>query len=134
MDRISLKYRLDAVLEILTEAATKGERCPTNDDVIDRLENRGIRCCLSYIPDLARRGLIRIEICGRNYRTIEILKGPHKGARTLSNGSKPHWIIDGAGHHHIRRQAERCPACGRLLPRAPPTTHDEAAHAGEGQH
>jgi hypothetical protein len=99
----TLRERLDAVMEILIEAATKGERCPMNDDILRRLEKRGIRCGESHVPNLAERGLIRIEISGRNYRTIEILQGPHKGARTLSNGDTPHLIIDRAGSRRIRR-------------------------------
>jgi hypothetical protein len=103
--------RNPAVLAILVDAAVAGERCPTIDGIEYRLEKRGLPPHAGKAaPDLARLGLIRIEISGKNYRTIEILTGPHKGKRTRGNGIRPHWIIDRVGHRRIRERLNPAPA------------------------
>jgi hypothetical protein len=62
-------------------AAVAGERCPVNGTGAVRAETLGA---------LARAGSIKIEVSGRNWRTVPILKGPHAGKTTKPDPSGGH--------------------------------------------
>lgn len=75
----------------IERAALASERCPT---VFDGLKGADTSA-------LAKAGHVRIEVCGRNWRVVEILTGPNAGARTAENPDRslrrPHLVIDAAG-------------------------------------
>jgi hypothetical protein len=60
----------------LERAALAHMRCP---------ENGTPYICIAAVHALVKRGDIRVEISGRNYRQVFILKGPNAGACTLPN-------------------------------------------------
>lgn len=83
---------INTTLALIISAARSGLRCP------------GQKVREMYSPNvgrLAREGMIRNEIFGRNYRVITILKGEHAGAHTARHSDcKPPWmIIDTRGNH-----------------------------------
>lgn len=89
------------MISILTAAAVAGDACPTHRDLENKIQsisgNARRKVSLhGLVPELARTGLIKIEVYGRNWRVIEIKQGPHAGARTMapSHGGKPYKIID----------------------------------------
>jgi hypothetical protein len=89
-----------AVLAIFEEAAVKGERCPSLNALAYLLEQRGIPHSGTGIPPmLAREGKIRIEISAKNWRVVEILRGPHRRKRTPGppGGAKPWLVVDASG-------------------------------------
>lgn len=65
----------------LERAALANMRCP---------ENRTPYINVAAVQALVKRGAIRVEISGRNYRQVFILTGPNAGACTLPN---PHGHI-----------------------------------------
>ena len=79
----------DRCFAILEAAAVKRERCPTGPE----LRVLGVSGANTGI--LAKAGRIRVEVYGKNWRVIEIMEGPHKGARTMEcpDGSKPYRIV-----------------------------------------
>ena len=83
---------LQQCFEAIERAACEGARCPENGTL-------GVHSV--YTAELARAGRIRVEISGHNWRTVEILAGPHTGKRTAPNptGSKPFLIFDRNGKH-----------------------------------
>jgi hypothetical protein len=69
------------VVDFLREVARKGERCPTSPEIGAALIRAGFQSSASYrVSVLARRGLFKVEIYGKNWRVIEIdgmrTKGP----------------------------------------------------------
>lgn len=56
---------------VLVEAARVKVRCPTNDYFSH-----------GAVAALAHAGWIRIYVYARNWRVVEIITGPHAGART----------------------------------------------------
>ena len=91
----------DALLELFGEVAARGERCPAND-------TQGIGA--SAVQILCRRGDIRIEISGRNYRQVHILKGPYAGRATAPNPrGEAVWKTIGIekSQHRLARVRER---------------------------
>jgi hypothetical protein len=60
----------------LERAALANMRCP---------ENGTPYICVASVQALVKRGDIKVEISGRNYRQVFILKGPNAGACTLPN-------------------------------------------------
>jgi len=95
--------RINAVRAILQDAAIKGERCPTADGIARLLEKR--RPGGWIVPLLARRGEIKIEVSGKNWRVVEIMTGAHAGRRTAENpdGHKPYRVIDRNGDRYLDR-------------------------------
>ena len=84
------KRRLDAAFAILVAAAVAKQRCPEN----------GTKDISSIIiGTLARAGYIRVLISDRNYRTVEIMKGPDAGASTAPapDGAYAWKVIDKNG-------------------------------------
>lgn len=73
------------VLDLLIAAAREGRRCPTSGEIYDAMLEAGAPGggWKAIVPDLARRGLIVVEVYGRNYRVVEIRQaGPYYGKRT----------------------------------------------------
>lgn len=71
----SEKYRRrQDVLDKVTLAAVKGERCPMSYE----FEKGGN----AILVELAREGLIRIRVYAKNWRTVTIMQGKHKGKST----------------------------------------------------
>jgi hypothetical protein len=67
------------MVEFLREVARKGERCPTSTEIGAALIRAGLQSSASCrVPVLARRGLFKVEIYGKNWRVIEI-----DGLRTM---------------------------------------------------
>jgi hypothetical protein len=111
---------LDESFAYLCELALAGLRCPENHkDTLVRSE---------VVRLLAEAGRVRVTISGRNWRTVEILTGPHAGKSTKRNpsGSKPHIMTDHNGVHRKggglvptpRRIKRQQPSAPRLLTRA----------------
>ncbi len=76
---------LTAVYELLVDAARKGARCPQSEEIKNFCLTRALPYASkasAITTELARTGKIRITIYGRNWRVVEILQGPHRGART----------------------------------------------------
>ena len=75
-------------IEMVTRAALEGKRCPTN-----------LELGCSVLPELAREGLFKIEVCGKNYRIVTILTGEHAGKKTAPHPhrSTPYVVIGPAG-------------------------------------
>ena len=86
-----------AVFAALEEAASRGDRCPTNDALY--------RVCGTTadpaIGLLCERGDIRIFVCGRNWRTVKILRGPHAGAMTRHRGDAVYAVNDQGGFRRL---------------------------------
>jgi hypothetical protein len=108
---------LERAFALIEEAAAKGERCPQND----QLGNYGL------VPELARRGRIKIEVFAHNWRVATILTGPHAGKHTLLHKGKspPYVVIDHNGRHgskagtHEQRMARLRAEAGVREPSAP---------------
>lgn len=90
-----LRRRAEEVFTILESAAINGRRCPLNEEI------SGGR----PLQILTRSRRIRILISGQNWRQVEILAGPHAGAKTLAEprGLAAHWIVDETGKRRIDR-------------------------------
>jgi hypothetical protein len=112
--------RLKECFALLEAAAAAGERCPMN---FDRRIGGNQAVQAGLVRMLARLGRIRVEISGRNFRTVTILEGPHAGKHTQRDQNR--WVvwkvIDKNGARTIaapqspRRQQ---PSAPRLLPGA----------------
>ncbi len=78
---------------LIVAAAIKGDRCPQCEPHGD------LRA--QAMPALYRRGMIRGEISGHNWRQVTILKGRHKGKKTAPHPhGAPTWkIVDTNGSH-----------------------------------
>lgn len=63
----------DKAFSQLEDAAAKGARCPMRE----MISGGG-----ASVSQLAREGLIFVEIYTRNFRRVTILAGPHKGKKT----------------------------------------------------
>lgn len=92
------RAELNATFDVLAAKAAAGERCPQDA----RLVTDGVKSALVVM--LALAGRIRIAISGRNYRTVEILEGPHKGKTTAPDphGRKPWKVVDTEGTRTTR--------------------------------
>jgi len=112
------RQNLDATFAVLVAKAVAGERCPQRG----RINTDGLNS--AWVVELAHAGRIRIEISGQNYRTVEILKGPHKGKTTAPDPhrSRPWKIIDQNGTRtlsgSVRSPPRKLPSAPRLLPYA----------------
>jgi len=89
----------DFVLDLLGTIAAAGDRCPTGEEIRDRLTVAGLPCTNSgtaWTTWLARAGHIRIEVFGKNWRVITILTGPHIGKKTKAapRAGAPYVVID----------------------------------------
>lgn len=85
--------RKELIFGLIVEAALSGERCPTSIDISMQhdLTNSSV-----YFSMLARDGRIRIEISGRNWRTVWICDGEHRGKSTQTPArarSRPHMVL-----------------------------------------
>lgn len=89
---------LECCFNAIVRAATEGKRCP---------ENGSFGVDSRFTTELARRGRIRVEISGRNYRTVIILLGEHAGKSTTPHpqGAKPWKVIDTRGNRRPQRLA-----------------------------
>lgn len=78
---------------MVCDAAEKRVRCPTNEEFLWAGSRH------DSVPNLARRGLVRILVYARNYRVVEILSGEHAGKSTKppAEGGRPYRIIDSGG-------------------------------------
>ena len=84
---------LQEIFNTLVTCAVLGLRCPIKGQL-------GVTSVA--IGELALSGWIKVFISGRNWRTVIILQGPHKGKSTLPNpqGHKIGWVSD---HNGFRR-------------------------------
>lgn len=84
------KHRLDAAFATLVAAATAGSRCPENG-------THGLSSTL--VSELAHAGRVKVEVSGRNYRTVTILEGPAKGKQTAPDPAKARIskVVDAGG-------------------------------------
>jgi hypothetical protein len=76
IDRTNSAEYLAQTFARLERAALANMRCP---------ENGTPYISVRPIHELVKRGDIRVEISGKNYRQVFILKGPNAGAFTLPN-------------------------------------------------
>jgi len=96
---------LDDVFSQLVDAAIAGQRCPVT-------AREGVPGLPGHATSvLAREGRIKVEIYAHNWRVVEILDGPHAGARTKpcpheTNG--PYRIIgrEAARNTTVKREVE----------------------------
>ncbi len=93
------RRHMQAAFAAIERAAVEGARCPING--IGEFSS-------GDVVALAHAGWIAIEIAGRNYRTVEILAGPHAGKRTKEPpaGWRTWKRIDRAGTHIIRESGK----------------------------
>lgn len=63
--------KLDRAFSLLEEAAVAGIRCPQREQITSTI-----------FSQLAREGLILVEVYMHNFRRITILAGEHKGKKT----------------------------------------------------
>lgn len=76
--------RKEIVFGLIVEAAVRGWRCPTSQDVADQ---HNITNSSRLFSMLAADGRIRIEVSARNWRTVWICDGEHRGLHT----QRPIW-------------------------------------------
>lgn len=98
---------MDAVFAILVDAAVKGERCPTSEQLTYAMDRTDAN---KWVSELAKVGRIRVEVSAHNWRVVEIREGEHKGKRTAPNpikGAKPYMIVDRGGMFYPGRRASR---------------------------
>ena len=83
-----------AVLAALTEAARSGARCPTNPELVPVVlkATGGNVCATPAVERLWKRGLIRSEIYGSNWRVVEVF-GVGRTAEAPTGG-RP-WRVNG---------------------------------------
>ena len=87
----------DTCFALIERAALNGERCPTQGQI----EN-----IIGYGPSpamkvLRERSWIRVWLGGRDWRTVEVLKGPAAGHFTAHNGSEVWAIVDHDGRRTL---------------------------------
>ena len=70
--------KLDDAFNALVKAAIDGKRCP----MVAQLKQIAKMPTKSPLLLLAQRGKIWVGVYGHNFTVVEILEGPHKGART----------------------------------------------------
>lgn len=85
-----------AVLDLVRNAAKAGLRCPQNFEIVNAVQRAGYGMVASaMLPNLARKGRLRVEIYAGNWRVAEIdglrTQGPPAGSGV------PYKVIDGAG-------------------------------------
>lgn len=73
---------LNRAFSILETAAYRGERCPLNGTTP--------WITADITTALARAGRIKVEVSGRNWRVVTILKGPNAGKRTMPDPLNGH--------------------------------------------
>lgn len=96
----------DGVLALIEQAAINGTRCPQGTVVSSHM-----------VRELAREGLIRIEISGKNWRRVTLLKGEHAGKSSAPDpeGRAPYRTIEGERDYwhtrgsQVRGSAARAP-------------------------
>lgn len=78
---------------LLRDAAEAGVRCPTNPEITKILGRLPFECTPT---ELARKGLITVEVYGKNWRVVEI-----DGKRTMEapSGGRP-YLINGVKQGH----------------------------------
>lgn len=72
------------LFQILIDAALRGDRCPT----LDQLRYVHKISTTYRLTPLCDLGWIRMEVYSGNWRIVEIMTGPHKGARTEEHPNK----------------------------------------------
>jgi hypothetical protein len=84
---------LELVFSLIVKAAVNGERCPTSPEIADQ---HGIHDSRKYFSELAREDRIRVEVAARNWRTVWICEGEHRGKHTMLPpvGGRP-WMVNG---------------------------------------
>lgn len=80
-------------MAVITRAVLAGRRCPKNNSNADEGEDW---LGSAAVYTLTKRGDIRVEISGRNFRRIVILTGPHAGKGTAPDpeGNSVWRVID----------------------------------------
>lgn len=112
--------RMDKVFAALERAACEGKRCPVLHEVVKCPES-SFRLRSDEIPALAKAGRVRVEISGRNWRTVHILTGRHAGKSTKPNpdGGAPYLVIDKNGTRRNGKPIEQRPSQFRVPPASP---------------
>lgn len=85
---------IETCFRAVLDAAVAGTRCPPNTS----------GCISTALLDvLAHHGRIRVEISGRNWRQVTILKGPSAGRSTAPNpkGHQVWWVRDKNGARQV---------------------------------
>lgn len=76
--------QLRAVFALIEEAAAKGARCPTRQEIRQHLIAAGLGGePVKLVGELCRRRRILIYVHAHNWRVAEILEGPHTGKSTM---------------------------------------------------
>lgn len=70
--------QIEQAFQMLEAAAVAGMRCPAD-------KTQGGSLPDGAVSELWRRGKIKSEVSGRNFRQITILVGPHAGKKTAPN-------------------------------------------------
>lgn len=85
----------DFLFTNLEEVALAGRRCPTKDELRELFNEKGYSNPALSLAHLVEEGRVRIEVCGRNWRVVEILSGPNTGVRTAPtpHGGAPYRVI-----------------------------------------
>ena len=98
-----MKATTNRVLAALTEAATRGQRCPTTDRLGDLVHSKPQAA--AALKELTADGHIVIEISGHNWRVVRLQTGPHAGSSTMPNPDA-HTVyrrLDAFGDHWLTR-------------------------------
>lgn len=112
IDPKNLRPKEQLLFDVLQTAAIMGDRCPCLDELI----GHGIPTSVTP-AELARAGLINVEIYGQNFRVVEMRSGYHKGKRTLTpKKGKPVKKITSTGSFDSQ---------GKCLPEPVRTTPEE---------
>lgn len=88
------------ILFAFREAALAHARAPGNDTLQDLVAQAGGRDWRGAIDELVGSGQIKIEICGKNWRIVTLLK---EGIATAAepNGRSPYLVIDQNGRRRF---------------------------------
>lgn len=88
----SPEEKMRVIFDAAEQAALLGKRCPTSDECADQL---GIHTSSHIFSDLAAAGRIRIEVTARNWRTVWICAGEHRGKHTMlpTPVSRPYLVL-----------------------------------------
>ncbi len=93
----NLTAEQEECFEEFVKAATHGLRAPTLANL------RGFGDVPKITRELAFMGFITIEVYGRNWRVVTILKGHRAGKRTMGppHGGEPYLRLDKDGRHDL---------------------------------
>ena len=88
----------DICFALIERAAMRNERCPTNPQMAKAILGLGPSPATQI---LRKQGRIRVWLGGRDWRTVEVLKGPVAGRFTAHNGSEVWAVVDHDGRRAL---------------------------------